>query len=129
MSGNFNDDEIFDLIAELGHVIELCVPDAVQAANSALGIPERRSLSCRQVRGYMRDDRQVQYALLNSSAPAQSYSGLLAVLSAADVTREELGNADARLKYGGKAYQFEYRQEYFDQGESLLHELRLTILA
>lgn len=132
MDGNFSEAELRDLIAERGDMIEFCVPSVTQAADPVRGLPVRRTMVCRQLRGYIKEDKQAQFALAQGTGSG-AMSGLIAVLLATEmpasrdmVTRDELSNGAAQLRYEGKSYQFEYLKEHRDRGVIKLHEVRLT---
>ncbi len=122
MNGNFSKAEILSLIEEVGDPLELCVPATTQMAQPVYGIPAKTALQCRPVRGYVTSERR-EFALA-SSPPAVS-GALVAYLSPVDATREELNNAQARIRYQGKDYQFEYVRGHRDRGVVRLHQLRL----
>lgn len=133
MSGNFSEAELRELIAERDDPLEFCSPGTVQAADPIRGIPERSQMVSRRVCGYVKEDRQAQFGLASQGSASGMMSGLIAVLLATDtslssdaVTREELNNGAARIRYEGKLYQFEYLKDHRDRGIVRLHEVRLT---
>lgn len=123
---NFLTPEILDLMAEVGQVLELCLPGVVRSGNAALAMPARTGWNCRRVSGYVRVDQASAIALTNAPQAAQDNQGLIAVLSAAEVTTAELNNAEARIKFEGNLYQFTYSRGITDRGATQLHEVRLV---
>ncbi len=124
MSGNFNEVEILALIAEVGHVVKICLPREVEAANAALGLPARTSLICRTLKGYVIPERRSEIAI-SQDAPVAS-GALKAILAASSVTRSELANPKARIEYNDRKYQFEFLRDHSDRGKSQLFEVRLV---
>lgn len=122
----FSTQEMLDLISEVGQLIEFCVPGTVRPADPALALPAKTDWVCRTVPGYLRQSHFAGIAIANSAQSAQGDEGLIAVLSANQITAQELNNANARIRYERGYYQFTYLKGILDRGKLQLHEIQLV---
>lgn len=116
--------EILELIAEVGHHLELCTLSTTQDVNVEYGIPAERSPTCRPVRGYVVPDR---FGELQLAAQEETRSGgFIAYITAEDLVRSELSE-HSYLSYQGRLYELEYLQGIEHRSVVMLHKLRMRL--
>lgn len=117
---NFTPIEILDLIAELGQTVEFCTVETIESGGFDFGMPNQQSMSCRPVPGYVVPSEKDLSVANSATANAGS---LTVYLSADAITRQQLDNPSARIRWNGKLNQFEYGQTHVDRGIARLHQL------
>lgn len=117
-----NPAEILDLISEVGHTLLLCDLSQTQPANVEYGVPAKRAIASRPVRGYVLPEKISILALVaNAELKSGSYT---AYVIATDMTREELTER-SRIAFEGTYYPIEYLEGVHHRGVVMMHKLRL----
>lgn len=124
MTYNFDYGEMIELINERGDVLEIASVQIIRPANPAMGIPEQKGYNWKRVQGYVVEQTRREMPLNN--APPATKGRFMAYILATTVTREDLQNADNRIRFNGEVWQFVYQKPHRDRGLLRLHELELT---
>lgn len=114
-------DELLDLIAEVGHELILCGDETVQSADVHYGMPVKKTLTQRRIRGYVVPEKVSLLQLVNQELKTGGY---IAYVSAVDLQRDDL-TARSRFAYEDTLYPLEYLQGVMHQGVLLLHKIRM----